>query len=372
MKSRYFSSLLSNSPLLNLVALVLTAGTFLFSVSAAHAETSSDPVGRVKSFKGNITVTRAYTKESLKVEGNLPLMFRDVNETEFDSQVELEFIDGSTLFIGEDTVLTIDEMVFEPKTGRRSAKLNLKSGTIRLNAAKNTNPDSKFEVTTPSLVAGLRGTELTVSVDKAGNARVITLEGAVAVWKRGAPKGSRKEVLIVAGMTTGMASGDAVPTNAKPATAKQIQSVTSATRVGGPTLKNKSGKVKTASAAPGSKAMKVPSALKNRNRLGGDKSGSFKSDLKANSRLASIGVARSTAAQAAKNVAKGVARNVAKGVARNAAKSAAKNAAKEAANNAAKNAVNEVAKNAASKAANNNAKNNGNNGSNGKAKGKKK
>lgn len=407
MRNRIISSLLTDPFLIIVASLILMVSVALFRVSAAYSEVPARNVGRVLSYQGNVTVTRAYNQETLKVDKQIPVMFRDVSETDFDSLVELQFIDGSTLVIGEDTVLTIDEMFFDPNTGRRSARLNLKSGTIRLKATKNRNPNSKFEVTTPLVVAGLRGTELTVSVDKNGNARVITLEGAVAVWKRGAPKGARKEVLIVAGMTTGMSPGDSEPSDAISATAKQIRAATSATRMTKPALKKHSGEIRSASSdskgkeeGRSDKGVKVSGAFK-KNRKEGIRSNST---LKSISKEISEGPVRALRAvfhvagitsDVARNVARGITKKIARNEAKNAArcearsvatsvaKSAAKNAAKEAAraavNESAKNAVVEsarsVAKETAKEVAKNSAKevgkNNGSNKGNGNDKEKK-
>lgn len=138
-------------------------------------------VGHVNSFQGDVTFTRLGTNEAVKVTGAEPVLFKDLDETDIGARLELKFDDGSTLTIGEDTALHIDEMVYDPKTKKRSILLRVSVGTILVKAAKNTHPGSRFEVRTPTMVSGIRGTEFTVSVAESGLTRVITLEGSVGV-----------------------------------------------------------------------------------------------------------------------------------------------------------------------------------------------
>ncbi|MEE9240269.1 MAG: FecR family protein, partial [bacterium] len=138
-------------------------------------------IGHIKAFQGDITITRDGRKKSIKLTGAEPVLFRDLDETDFGARLELQLDDGSNLIIDEDTALKIDEMIYDPKTNRRSVSLRLTVGKIRVKVSKNNTPGSKFQIITPTTVTGVRGTEFTVSVDEWGKTRVITLEGAVTV-----------------------------------------------------------------------------------------------------------------------------------------------------------------------------------------------
>ncbi len=117
----------------------------------------SNQIGFVKAFQGKASITRDKTKRRLEVKGAEPVIFKDIDETEFESKLELLLDDGSTLAIGEDTAVRIDEMVYDPKTKRRSVVIRLAAGIIKVKAAKNANTDSKFTIITPTIVAGVRG-----------------------------------------------------------------------------------------------------------------------------------------------------------------------------------------------------------------------
>ncbi len=217
-------------------------------------------IGHVKSFQGNVTVTRDGDEKAIKITGAEPVIFRDLDETDFGARLELQLDDGSILIIGEDTVLKIDEMIYDPKTNRRSVNLRMTIGNIRVKVSKNTVSGSKFQVVTPTTVTGVRGTEFTVSVDEQGTTRVLTLEGAVAVrplrksesrptskaeQEQGAPaeqegdeaasgETSTEETLVTAGQTTEV-TAETTTVETTTASDEEIQQVTEATEVTEPT-----------------------------------------------------------------------------------------------------------------------------------------
>ncbi len=96
-----------------------------------------------------------------------------------DSKVVL-FLDqnGPLVILTENTTLGIDKLTFEP-TGVDTiieTQLDLKSGRI-LGIAKKLSATSKYEVKTPSGVAGIRGTRYSISA----TGEVYVLDGSVVV-----------------------------------------------------------------------------------------------------------------------------------------------------------------------------------------------
>jgi hypothetical protein len=96
-----------------------------------------------------------------------------------DSKVTL-FMDqnGPLVMLTENTTLGIDKLNFEP-TGVDTVietQLDLKSGRI-IGIAKKLSANSKYEVKTPSGVAGIRGTEYSISA----TGEVYVLSGSVVV-----------------------------------------------------------------------------------------------------------------------------------------------------------------------------------------------
>ncbi|MEK6711631.1 MAG: FecR domain-containing protein, partial [Nitrospinota bacterium] len=211
-----------------------------------------DDVGLIKSFQGEATIQRAGADKPIKMTGAEAVIFRDSEETTFGARVELLFDDGTTLSISEDTVMTIDEMVYNPKDKFRAIKLRLRAGTIRVNTSATENPNSRVDVLTPTLVAGLRGTDALLSVNPAGNTNLITTVGTVdarqpAVTDRPpaprAPAPGPAPVLpatpppavtVTPGNSTQSNVGAAAPTPPAPAPPAQIAAATAALAITNP------------------------------------------------------------------------------------------------------------------------------------------
>lgn len=68
----------------------------------------------------------------------------------------LQFRDGSTLEIGPDAVVTVDELVFNPKQGRSGKVMSVLRGTFRYVSAYAA-PDSDVTIRTPTGNLGIRG-----------------------------------------------------------------------------------------------------------------------------------------------------------------------------------------------------------------------
>ncbi|MBI3127516.1 MAG: FecR domain-containing protein [Candidatus Tectomicrobia bacterium] len=224
-------------------------------------------IGFIKTYQGDVTVTRTGQEQAQKVTGAEPVLFRDVDETSVGAKMELQFDDGSVLSIGEDTAITIDEMIYEPVSGRRSIQLRMTVGTIKVDAAPNTHPQSRFNVVTPSMVAGVRGTVFAMVVNAQGATKLITLRGLVGARPLRAGEarprtrrelqqaggragtttqappaaaavvpgqaGQAQEVVVGAGQTTEVSSAGA-PTAVQQATQQDIQQVNQATAVTAP------------------------------------------------------------------------------------------------------------------------------------------
>ena len=72
-------------------------------------------------------------------------------------------MDETVLTVGEDTELTIDDFVYDPKTNDGNFVTNIKSGTVKFITGKisKKNPDN-LEVKMPAGTLGARGTESVV------------------------------------------------------------------------------------------------------------------------------------------------------------------------------------------------------------------
>jgi len=110
--------------------------------------------------------------------------------TYVESSAQLSFETGTVISINENTVMTMDELL---QKGQGATKSNVKiaTGKVFANVQKLVTSKSSFEFETPTAVASIRGTRLSLDVGRSGTA-VEVEEGLVAVKK----KGSNKQVMV--------------------------------------------------------------------------------------------------------------------------------------------------------------------------------
>ncbi len=141
----------------------------LFSFSAAWAE----PVklvpldAKLEIISGQIKLTRVGSTKTDLITQSCELYSGDLLETLRESKASLVYGDGTTMRIKERTLVELQPMsikVFKGKTWYKFTKRG-----------------SEFKIETPTLVAGIRGTEFEVAVSSRKKTSVSVVEGAVAV-----------------------------------------------------------------------------------------------------------------------------------------------------------------------------------------------
>lgn len=130
-------------------------------VLAAAAVAAADEVGRIKVARGSVTIQRAGADLAATV--GLPLREGDVIVTGHDGSAGVTFNDDSLLSVGPDTVLAIDEFVFDSTTHAGRFESSLRQGTLSAVSGKlaKQSPDA-MKIRTPSMILGVRGTEFAV------------------------------------------------------------------------------------------------------------------------------------------------------------------------------------------------------------------
>jgi hypothetical protein len=123
-------------------------------------------------------------------------------KTTSESQALLTFFEGSTIRLGSDTELEIEQA---NRVDDQYTTIVLKQylGQTWSIVVKLTDPRSKYEIHTPSAVAMVRGTQFATSVNDNGNTQVQVNEGVVAV------EGSGEEVSVPAGYNVQVENGEA-------------------------------------------------------------------------------------------------------------------------------------------------------------------
>lgn len=140
---------------------------FVMAVSAASAETQLIALdAKLEILAGQVKLTRVGSTKTDVISRSCQLFAGDLLETLKDSRTVLTYNDGTTMKVKERTLVEVQPTsvrVFKGKTWYKFTK----RGT-------------EFKIETPSLVAGIRGTEFEVAVSSREKTVVSVAEGAVA------------------------------------------------------------------------------------------------------------------------------------------------------------------------------------------------
>jgi len=146
---------------------LLAVFCLVFSTASFAAEELVALDAKLEIISGQVKLTRVGSNKTDVINESCQLYAGDLLETLIDSRATLAYSDGTNMRIKERTLIEVQPMsirVFKGKTWYKFTK----RGT-------------EFRIETPSLVAGIRGTEFEVAVSSRKKTSVSVVEGAVAV-----------------------------------------------------------------------------------------------------------------------------------------------------------------------------------------------
>jgi hypothetical protein len=170
---------------------------------------------------GDVTIQRA--KTIYKPKAKDPVYVKDVIATGEKSRAKLSLLDKSTLTLGSKSRMEVKEFYLKGKS--RTGIFSLPIGKLHALAVKSLGANSRFDVHTPTAVAGVRGTEwisLVEMIQNASTSSFYTLQETITVFNTALPT---QIVTVGAGQFTVVAAGIAptIPAAFSPAV---IQSIT--------------------------------------------------------------------------------------------------------------------------------------------------
>jgi hypothetical protein len=154
------------------VVAVLVALCFL-TPGTSWAQTIGNAAKVVRDVEGN------FQGAVHKIEISSAVQQNELIQTGAESATELHFLDGTTLQLGANSEMLLDEIVFNPDASRNIISLTLKQGLM--NFVTGTSPSRAYTIRTPTTVIGIRGTVLSVAVALNGATTVSVTQGLVAV-----------------------------------------------------------------------------------------------------------------------------------------------------------------------------------------------
>ncbi len=158
--------MINYKPVIAIASAAFVALTLSWSASADPQTASVDvdvekyigtDVGDVARSRGQFAALQSGVARSLFEGGDIK--FLDTIITGADTRAEIEFVDDTYLMIGDNSRLTIDEMVFEPGI-RSKGVITLTQGVFRMVSGKiNKVTGGELTINSPVATIGIRGTD---------------------------------------------------------------------------------------------------------------------------------------------------------------------------------------------------------------------
>ena len=143
----------------------------LIIMTSSLKSLSNDSIGVI-----GVAVGEVNNQKNEKLYSGSKIFYGDTIFVKSKSNAQILFLDETVMTVGENTELTIDDFVYDPKTDDGNFVTNIKSGTVKFITGKisKKNPDN-LEVKMPAGTLGARGTEFLVSSNSDKESTVLLL-----------------------------------------------------------------------------------------------------------------------------------------------------------------------------------------------------
>ena len=140
----------------------------------------------VTSLQGDVQVQKKSDSNWIKASVQMVLQPGDIIKTGADARAVVTFFEGTTIELKAGTQIAVSELTKATvQGGATTIRLKQQIGNTVNTVSKLTDSASRYEIETPSAVAGVRGSIMLVSVAQDGTTKVTNQEGHVYVNARG-------------------------------------------------------------------------------------------------------------------------------------------------------------------------------------------
>lgn len=180
----------------------LSAVLFTFS---GHAQSVH---GVLRVVKGDVQVKNA-KGETAKARIGGKVFPKDTVITGKDARAKIVMVDNNEINVSPDSQIEIQSYEFDPNGGKKDVLLNVIYGKVRSKVEqKYDGRTSKFQIKTPSAVAGVRGTDFMMGFNRTDStSQVVTFEGRVEFGTPGPGGTIGNAVFVSPGMTAAVNAG---------------------------------------------------------------------------------------------------------------------------------------------------------------------
>jgi hypothetical protein len=152
----------------------------LLALWAGPAPAQAPPaIGQVGALAGTCMVVRFGASAATPLTLDAAVYEGDRIQTAAGARLELAFVDGTVIQLGESTDLVLDWFLYAPDAQSQSALLRVSSGIFRV-ILEFVLPNAAFEIQTATAAATVRGTDWITEATVESTA-IVALDGQVAV-----------------------------------------------------------------------------------------------------------------------------------------------------------------------------------------------
>ncbi len=189
-------------------AMVLAGLFLLFLVPAASGAVDDKPIGSITAIEGEVYLSHKGDTAAFPAMLGDPIYLYDHIQTERQSRVQILFEDESLLNLAENTYIQITEHIYSPEENRRSSVFRLMMGKVRAIVGRFfKGAGSRFKVSTPTAIIGVRGTHFVVDATLTDETTVVCIDSATDVVVRNIQEDVPGEVSLTTGLMTKVLEG---------------------------------------------------------------------------------------------------------------------------------------------------------------------
>jgi hypothetical protein len=176
----------------------------LLLVVAIHSTRADDAIGSVSRIQGASTAIVSGADAPLDV-GSSVFLNQEVSTGDA-ARLELKFLDGTELTLGEKAKMILDTFVYNPEEGTGKLKMAVKGAFRFVSGQVSKQPNKEVAVTTPVATVGIRGTEFWGGPIDNQILGVFLIDGAVTVTNA-----QGEQTLETPGQGTNISTPDVAP-----------------------------------------------------------------------------------------------------------------------------------------------------------------
>ncbi len=178
-----------------------------FSFSFAEAQAVH---GVLRVVKGDVQIKSAKTGQTARARVGEKVFPKDTVITAKDARAKIVMVDNNEINVSPESQVEIQNYEYDPAGGKKDVLLNVIYGKVRSKVEqKYDGKSSKFQIKTPSAVAGVRGTDFLTGF-QGGVTNVVTFEGKVEFGAPGPGGSIMNPMSVTPGMSATIATGGVV------------------------------------------------------------------------------------------------------------------------------------------------------------------